>query len=215
MSTKKIRLRGGLLANLNTITLDEREVGITTDTFEIFMGKGGSNINLTEKNRVYMPFNYGDKASGVPFFTRVTGSGTVAYEDANSAMGRGCFRFTNDASYLINRFFPVAPNFGIGGHVAYNGICQFQIGVEFYDANYTLLSATTAQRNFLVNSVTGSSSYAYANGILIGEGTAAGQMPVGTRFIKPRVQVVSNALGARIDAFIIYPNSFALRALYA
>lgn len=215
MSTKKIKLRGGLLANLNTITLDEREVGVTTDTFEIYIGKGGNNVNLTEKNRVYTPFNYGDKASGVPHFTRLSGSGTVAYEDANSVMGRGCYRFTNDASYLINRFYPVAPNFGIGGHVAYNGLCVFQIGVEFYDANYTLLSATAAQRNFLVNSITGTSSYAFANAILVGEGTAANQMPVGTRFIKPRIQIASNATGARVDAFIIYPNSFALRALYA
>lgn len=219
MSIKRIKLRGGPLADLNSITLSDREVGITTDTEEMFYGFNSSNVNLLEKNHVYTPINYLRKQSAIPFFTRISGTGTVAYDATASAIGTGCFLFTGNGDYLLDRFYAVSPLFGIGGHAAFarasTNNLTISVGVKFYNSSFVEIVATAAQNQFIVNNITTTgTTFLGSSNHLIGEGTGSNQMPVGTRYIKPFIKISSNTTGGRIDALQIYPNSFALRALY-
>jgi hypothetical protein len=213
---KKIKIRGGTLAELRTIQLDNREMGLTTDTKEAFFGGGTVNNNLTDKARVYMPVDWSDKASGVNFFKKISGGGTLSYDATDSAMGKGCFAVTAGGGvWEVERAYPVAPLFGIGGHCCIKGSGLFNIGVNCYDANMNLLSMTAAQKNFVVNGVVGTGAFTATKNYLIDEGVGVRNFPVGTRFIKPQITISSNAGTVKFDAFIIYPSNFSILSLYA
>ncbi len=214
---KKIKIRGGTLAELRTIQLDTREMGVTTDTKEAFVGVGGvSNNNLTDKSRVYMPVDYSDKESGLNFFKKVSGTGTLSYDSTLSAMGKGCFSVSAGGGvWMIERFYPVAPLFGVGGHVCIRGSGLFAVGLKFYDANFVEIIGTTAQTNFIVNNVVGTGSFVAHKNYLIDEGAGVKNFPVNTRFIKPFISVSSNAVAVKFDAFIVYPSNFSILSLYA
>jgi hypothetical protein len=213
---KKIKIRGGTLAELRTIQLDNREMGVTTDTKEAFFGSGSQNNNISDKSKVYMPVDYNDKASGVGFWTKLSGTGTLSYDSTQSAMGKGCFSISaGGGTWLIERFYPVAPLFGVGGHVIIKGSGLFLVGLKFYDANHNEIIGTAAQTNFIVNGIVGSGSFAGYKAYLIDEGSGAKNFPVGTRFIKPFITVTSNAGAVQFDAFVVYPSNFSILSLYA
>lgn len=213
---KKIKIRGGLLSELRSITLDIRETGVTTDTKEFFVGSTDGNKNLVDRSQIYMPVNYSDKESGVNFFKNTSGLAVISYDPSESAMGKGCFSVpVNGGTFELERFYPVSPLFGIGGHIAIKGIGLFEVGVDFYDADFNPIPATSAQQNFLVDSVVGGTSFGAYKNYLIDEGVGDNNFPVGTRFIKPRVTVTSNATPVKFDSFIIYPSSFSILSLYA
>lgn len=209
--TRKIKIRGGTLEQLKTISLSEREFGITNDTKEPFVGTASGNRNLVDKSRIYVPVDYSDKAGGMAYFTKISGSGNLTYDSSESAMGKGTFAVSvGGGVWQIERFYPVAPLFGIGGHVCIKGPGTFSIGADFYDKDKVLLSSTTAQKNFLVNSIVGGGSFAAYKNYLISEGTGVNNFPVGARFIKPRITVSGNAIAVKVDAFIIYPGTFSI-----
>lgn len=214
--SKKIKIRGGTLAELRTIQLDNREMGLTTDTKEAFFGAGSTNNNISDKSRIYMPVDWSDKSSGVNFFKKLSGTGTLTYDASESAMGKGSFAISaGGGTWEIERFYPVAPLFGIGGHCCIKGSGLFNVGINCYDANFNLLSMTAAQKNFVVNAVVGTGAFVAFKNYLIDEGVGVRNLPVGTRFIKPQITVTSNAGTVKFDAFIVHPSTFSILSLYA
>lgn len=210
--TFKIKLRRGILTLLPGL-LDAGEPGFTTDTGEIFVGNGVKNHNITDKARVFVPIDWSDKQAGLPFIEKVSGAGIVSYNSTESAMGKGCYSASGDGSWQIKRMYPVSPLIGIGGHVVLKGSMLASVGCKFYDQDGTELAATAAQAGFIANGQPVGTSFTMYKGWLQGEGAGATQFPTGTRFIRPYF-TLSSVTSARVDAFIVYPMSFAMTSLY-
>ena len=234
----KIKLRRGTLGELkglaagtSPVDLDIGEVGVTLDTKELFVGTNEGNINLTDRSQIFMPTDFSDKTHSNNFWVRTSGPGPdePTFDVSDSAIGRGCLLFPTGTSGVWNteRYYPVSPLVGIGGHFCIKGIGNFKIGVDFYNANKGLLSVPGGddQRYFMTNTAgqnifSGTlANWTLFKGYLQGDGgtwnaTTNRCMPAGTRFIRPRIEIVSNG-NAKIDGFIIYPSSpFAMIATY-
>jgi len=232
MAVSKIKLRRGSLSELKglaagttPVNLDIGEVGVTLDTKELFLGTAEGNINMVDRSQVFMPTDFSDKTHSDKFWVRSSGPGPdPVYLATDSAIGKGCLQFPSGSNgvWYTDRYYPVSPLVGIGGHFMIKGQGTFNIGVDFYDQDKNLLSAPggSPQRNFMSGTVSGTfSDWTMYRGYLQGEGgtwnvSTNRCMPAGTRFIRPRIEIISNN-NAKIDGFIIYPSSpFALISTY-
>ncbi len=224
MSVSKIKLRRGTLEELGSITLEIGEAGLTLDTKEIFYGTNEGNSNPVDRGNVLMPTNWSDKTSVDKFWARESGGPSdPVYDPTDSQIGKGSLLFPTGTSgvWLLERFYPVSPLVGIGGYFCIKGQGTFDIGVNFYDSNFNLLAAPggTAQSNFMGTFSGTASNWTMYKGYLQGEGgvwdaITNRSMPTNTRFIKPRITIISND-NARVDAFSLFPSSpFSMIASY-
>lgn len=214
---QKIKLRRGSKADVPT--LDDGEPAVTLDTKEFLFGTPSGNANIVNRNQVYSPINYADKASGVPHFIQLSGSGTLTYDDsAPSAMGKGAFSITGNGIWIMDTIYATCPLAGIGGHGVIrhtSGSGVVSLGAEFYQDDGSTVVGDTARRRFIRNSVGTTSSYAFNKGYLVNEGGAGTEFPAGARWITPRIEIASNTGTILVDCFVIYPMSFAMLSLYA
>lgn len=207
----KIKIRRGPVADLKTIQLDDGELGITTDTKELYVGVSGSNTYVSPLRKTLVPIDYNNKSSALGFFRRISGTGTMSYDPSESMMGVGCFTITGNGSWVIEsplasnyNKFAVSPYFGIGGRIGVKGVAQFDVGCEFYNNAGGAIGAATIQQSFIASGVVGTGAFTMHEGYVKGESTVVNTMPVNARLIRPFIVISGNLGTVKFDFFDIY-----------
>lgn len=175
---------------------------------------------LQYSNDVFCPINYADKASGLPFFQLISGTGSVSYNSAaTSRIGTGAYEFTGTGVWVLNTFYAVNPDVGIGAVANYaitTGSGTLSLGFRGFDASQSVIAHVATQNNFLLNAgAVSSATYTYAQAMCVKEGAAVGNFPTSTRWLQPRIEIAANPSTIRLDSFLIYPLRFATMALYS
>lgn len=204
MTTTKIKNRRGPIADLKLIQLDDGEIGVTMDTKEMYVGISGVNVPVEKIRKSLVPVDYNNKINGTGFFRRTAGTGTLAYDATESAMGKGCFSITGNGTWVVDNILAIAPLYGIGGQVVIKGIAAFSVGVQYFDANGTVITGTTAQTNFVANSVVGSASFALLENYVKFEGAGNNNVPAGARHARPFITVSGNSGTVKFDHMDVY-----------
>ena len=169
----------------------------------------GDDPRLTgSQSLAFNPFDYGNKGDAVNNFIKSSGSGSVAYNDAGgSVIGRGSFEFTGTGVWVVNTLFPVSVDAGIKGTCHYkisSGSGTISVGYESFDSSQTPIAIVPKQNNFLLNAqVFSNTSYLQVTNTVRSEGGSSSQVPVGTRFVRPRIEITSNPSTISVDAFIL------------
>lgn len=203
-TTTKIKLRRGLLADLQNIQLDDGELGVTTDTKELYVGVGGVNNNLFVPRETIVPINYNNKASGVGLFSRISGTGTLSYDPSESTTGVGCFAITGNGTWVINNLYAASPSTGLGGKIIVKGTATFNVGCQFYTSSGTYITPTLPVQNSFIMSGNSIASFIIHEGNTKYEGTVANTMPAGTKLAQPFITITGNAGTVKFDEFDIY-----------
>lgn len=158
-----------------------------------------------------------NKKDALTKFRRTGGSGVITYEDtADSGMGRGRYAITGTGTWVVDEFMPMISGLGVGGNILYKasaggGLITF--GVQCYDGN---MSSLGTNGGFLLNQGGASTAWQLIYDHMRYEAASgASAFKVGTKFIKPYVQVDSNPGTVYLDGFNIQPLNFAVRALYS
>lgn len=194
------------------------------------------NLNITQHyndNLVQLsPINWAHKEAGMSFWNRLSGTGTLSYDTSNiSAMGYGSFAITGTGVWELNTtglsggtlpetirsHYPVSPLQGMGGVAQFRvngGTGSLRFGTNFYTRDLVALTPAAGQDWWLFNTTTTSTTFAYAQNICRTEGTAVGTLPTNTRFIRAKIEIVTNPGTIWIDNFTVYPLTFATMALY-
>jgi len=132
--------------------------------------------------------------------------GTIALNTTDVLEGDSSFDFTvtsgaAGSEYTYGDYVAVDPRQSYAGHVSANlitGAGTFSAGVVAYDKNKVSLGSVP-----FVASAAALAQGAWTNfsGLVSGEGANPGQLPVGTRFVKPWIALnQGNIGGTRIDA---------------
>lgn len=208
----KIKLRSGTLAELNSIYLDNAEVGFTTDTKELFVGSGGINYPISRQYGLLVPIDYSIKSSFANIFKKTSGVGTLSYSTYSGIIGTGSFKISGNGTWVVDRLTAISPLTGIGGQVSIKGLASFNIGCTFYDETQTLISTSSSQQNFLANGITGTGSFAQYTNWLRFEGSGANNIPTNAKYAKPFITVSSNSGSVYFDDFVI--NFLSMYANY-
>lgn len=203
-TTTKIKIRRGPLSDLKTIQLDDGELGVTTDTKELYVGVSGINNSVSKLRKELVPIDYNNKQNGVGFFKRISGTGTLSYDSSESAMGAGCFSITGNGTWVIDDFGAIAPLYGIGGQIVAKGVANYVVGCEFYDASGNLLAGTNVQNNFIMDNIIGTSVFELHENYVKTEGSGINTMPVGARFARPFITISGNSGVVKFDHFDVY-----------
>lgn len=160
--------------------------------------------------------NLVNKASDLDRWVKISGTGAMSYvHDTNCLAGKGHFEITGTGLFVFEDYIPVMPFAGIGGYLgAYSSAtATVTIGFQAYDANLALL---TPNGGFLKNSASLTGSWEYIQDICVLEApSGVNKFPVGTRFIKPSIQVLTNTGTVYFDAFNIFPMTFSTISLYS
>lgn len=193
------------------------------------------NLNITQHyndNLVQLsPINWAHKEAGAGFWNRLSGTGTLSYDTSNiSAIGYGSFAITGTGVWELNTtgsavalaeilrsHYPASPLQGVGGFAQFRvngGTGSIRIGTNFFSRDLTSLSPAAGQDWWIFNTTTTSTTFAFAQNICRGEGTSVGQFPTNTRFIRAKIEVVTNPGTIWVDNFTLYPLTFATMALY-
>ncbi len=206
--TTKIKIRRGPISDLKNIQLDDGEMGVTSDTRELYFGMSGGLNPIDKMRKQLVPVDYNNKAQGLGFFKRTSGTGTLSYDPTESSMGSGCFSITGNGTWSIDSLYAISPLFGIGGNVVIKGTAAFNIGCQFFDINKTLIgSVTTAQQNFLANNIVGGPAFSLRENYLKSEGVGVNNLPMGARHAKPFITISGNSGTIKFDHFDIYQLS--------
>ena len=156
-----------------------------------------------------------DKQGSLYKFTRTSGTGTLSFEDStDTAMGRGRFAITGTGTWQVDEFLSVQSGLGIGGQASHKGSSaggQYSLGAWCYDAAYTSLGQNGG---FIADNVAATTSWQLAYDFQRDEGVAINNLRVGTRFIKPYIEVTSNPGTIYIDGFNIIPMNYSSIGLY-
>lgn len=210
MITTKIKIRRGPLAALRQIQLDLGEMGVTTDTKELYVGVGGINHPVSVPKKSIIPIDWNNKENAVNYFIRTSGDGEISFDPSESMMGVGCFSVTGNGTWEIlpalaaKNMFAVCSYFGIGGRIAIKGIAKFDVGCKFYDNSGTYIAPSVTSQNSFVVSANGTASFAMLEGYVKNEGIVANTMPVGSRLAMPFITISNNLGVAKFDYFDIY-----------
>lgn len=206
----KIKIRRGPVADLKTIQLDDGELGITTDTKELYVGVAGINNPISILRKTIIPIDWNNKANALGYFKKISGTGTIGYDPNNSVMGVGSFTVTGNGTWVIESplspydYFAVCPTFGIGGRIAVSGVASFAVGCEFYDNAGGYLPPTVSSQNWFIINAVGTGPFVMHEGYVKGESTIANTMPVNTRLARPIISVSGNLGTVKFDFFDIY-----------
>lgn len=205
MSITKIKLRRGTLSSLNAIQLDNGEVGVTTDTKEMYVGMNGSNYNMSKNRNTIVPINRNEKEGSVGHFTRVSGTGTLSYDSTESVSGTGCFKISGNGTWVINSLHSISSGSGLSGRIVLKGIANISVGCRFYDSAKNLITPSiVAQSAFVMNNITGTSNFVPYKGNTKFEGTVANTMPSGSRFAQAYITISGNSGTVKFDEFDIF-----------
>lgn len=172
---------------------------------------------------VHFPHNSGgcldwsEKSIVLREFVALYGAAVALNRGKNSGWGqRGCLEITGTGGLSTNKYLPVSPNLGIGGHInirSTTGNAFVSVGVSCYNQDYnalsvkwliienTKISAGTLENNFF-------------KGIIAGAGAGIDNLPVGTRFVKPFVSVHSNTGMVEVDNFDIFSLGYSRTSLW-
>ena len=206
----KLKIRRGPLADLRQIQLDLGELGVTTDTKEVFVGVGNINNPVSVIRKNIIPIDWNNKANGIGFFVKTSGTGTLSYDSTESVMGVGCFSVTGNGTWEIFPplasldKFAVCPYFGIGGRIAIKGVAKFDVGCNFYTNSGSLISPSVTSQSSFVVSTNGSASFTMYEGYVKSEGSVANTMPTGSKLAKPFITISNNIGTVKFDYFDIY-----------
>ena len=156
-----------------------------------------------------------DKQGSLYKFTRTSGAGSLVFEDTtDSAMGRGRFAITGTGTWLVDEFLAVQSGLGIGGQASYKGSAaggQFSFGAWCYDSAFTSLGHNGG---YIANNVAATTNWQLAYNFQKDEGVALANLRVGTKFVKPFIQVTSNPGTIYLDGFNIIPMNYSSIGLY-
>lgn len=209
-TTTKIKIRRGPIADLDQIQLDDGEMGVTTDTKELYIGIGGVNNPVSVPKGGIIPVDWNNKYNALSCFKRIAGTGTIGYDATESMVGVGCFTITGNGTWVVEppvstyNSFAISSYFGLGGRIAVKGVATFEVGCTFYNGSGVYLAPTVAAQNsFVINGV-GTSTFTMHENYVKNEGIVANTMPVGSKLAKPYI-TISNSLGTvKFDYFNIY-----------
>lgn len=177
--------------------------------FRIYPVRGDDPRLVGSQGVAFNPLDYSNKGDAVNNFTLVSGSGSVVYNPAGqSVIGKGSFDFTGTGVWLLNTLFPMAYDSGIKGTVDIliaSGSATVNVGYQSFDKDSVAIAIAPVQNNFLINGsplITNTSYLQFTNSVR-GEGAAQGTIPVGTRYIKPRIEITASTGVVSIDALIL------------
>lgn len=155
----------------------------------------------------FTQLDFFNKADAVSQFTRTSGSGTVSYNAAGpSVIGTGCFQFSGTGTWITNALFPVSVDSGVKGtcHYATTSNATVSIGFLSYNSALSVIAVSPAQNYFLLNGANiSNASLIQASGTVRGEGISNSNIPTGTRYIQPVINITANSSVVYIDAFIL------------
>jgi len=151
---------------------------------------------------------------------RLSGTGNMTYEaSADTGMGYGRFAFDGDCVYRLKDFLPVMPYTGVGGFVRYKkalGTATINAGAYCFDANKNDL---TTNKPFIEASGAVTTSWALSQGRAKNEGGSSDNLAIGTRFVKPYIQIssYSGTTGDKVyvSGFNVFTANFSTVADYA
>ena len=151
---------------------------------------------------------------------RISGTGSLTYDASPSSngMGRGALRVAGTGVWRFKDYIPVMPEAGIGG-MAYSrtdtGTSTFSLGFEGFDKDY---NPTNINRYFLDYNTSATTLLNYRQEICIGESADTSQdrqdFYLGTRFIKPVINITSNTNYTYISALNFFTSNFAAKSVY-
>ncbi len=150
-------------------------------------------------------------------FEQIGGLGVSLNSGASSGWGqRGCLELVNMGTLSTKKFLPVTGKLGIGGHVHIRtsaGAATIYVGVNCYDQDYSFITS----RWFILPGVSASSSdleTCYYNGLIAGIGAGAGDLPSGTRFVKPTITLSANSGTVQVDNFDVFSLNYSRAAFW-
>lgn len=158
----------------------------------------------------FLGFAEYDKENAAAYsFTKISGAGTVAYNaSGDSVIGKGSFEFTGTGVWAVNTLLPVSYDAGVKGtiHIKISsGSATVNVGYESFDKDSAAITLSPTQNNFLINGTPAitSPSYMQFMNVARGEGVSPNTLPTGTRFVRPRIEIVASTGTVSIDAFIL------------
>jgi len=184
-----------------------------------------SNLEVTTRPvgfaGVLKPVEWSDKAGVMKRIKKVSGTGTMTYEDiSDSFVGRGRYKIVGTGKWVIDAYIPIATYLGVGGSVALKANSSggnISVGLDCYSAvidgsNYTYLGTNGG---FLHSgAVTSAWSFKY-NYARLEAASGISTVKTGTKFVKLYVYVASSTGTTYVDALDAAPMGYAAFALYA
>ena len=149
-----------------------------------------------------------------------SGTGRMTYEtSADNGMGYGRFAFDGNCLYEYADYLPVMPYTGVGGFGRYKkslGTANIYLGVTCYDANKNDLTTSKA---FIANGASVTTTWALSQGRAKTEGAAIDNLVIGTRFVRPYIQITNytNTTTDKVylSGYNIFTSNFSTVADYA
>lgn len=163
------------------------------------------DISFFKYNPVLMvPIDYAEKDAHVGDWTLISGTGTVVYDNTiDGRFGTGVYTFTGTGSWVLNAFYPASVFMGVGGaaHAAtLSGTGSISFGMEQYSNTMGFLSEET----FIASSQATSTTWTYWEKLETGSG-----MNASCRWIRPRMDIVTNPGSTYVDGFLLWTPNFA------
>jgi hypothetical protein len=167
-------------------------------------------------DRAYTLTNFNNelsKAALLPYFTRVSGTGTMTYNSAAvTTEGKGRFEFSGTGRWELIVQIPVNESKGIGfrgNHIQATGSSTVAMGVNCKDANL----ASLGDRNSFFSGAAPAGSTNLQTFIYLA-GATADTFISGTRYATFFINITANTGIYSIDRPYVDYLSFAQKALY-
>lgn len=195
--------------SFQTISASEVAPGQVFDTS--LMNKIRVNQDHFNSANFGMGYSLKDFVFKEEFIKRLSFSGSLQPSGAvASASGSGVVEVIGTGEVVLDELFPVNIFLGIGGFCVAqtSGTSQISFGVKCYDEGQAEIGTSYFQA--LVNLPNG--SWGFQKGVKKEEGVDARNLPVGTRFVKPVMLIVSTDAPIYLDSMGIFPLNFANQA---
>ena len=144
------------------------------------------------------------------------GAGMTFVPTAESAVGAGSFAITGTGYIRSNKFLPISPYLGLGGHICINTTttATVSVGVDIYDGSYNLIGNNYFIANGQVlntNPLVGN----FYKGMMVNGVSGVAQFPAAARFVKPVIFIANNAGTIKWDLFDIITLNYARASVWA